>query len=99
VSTHSKGPSRSPEDEQRQYLGRARKYESGDRGSRSFLEQVQSSGYVSVHKILVLVRHHVRFVQRRGMEDRIDAAHAIFYEIAVGNRSEALVWRIKAGSQ
>ena len=66
----------------------AREDEPPDAGLDGLLEQVERPGHVGVDELLAAVRADVRLVQRRGVQDRVDALQAAAHERAVGDRSD-----------
>src|SRR5688572_11836128 len=68
--------------------GRAAVNDSGDSALQRHLEKSQRSGDVGLDECMPRVRGDVRFVERGGVDDAIDAAHATPEEIAIGNRTD-----------
>ncbi len=92
-------PGRGPAWRRRQRIaksaGRAGEDERRHTGVASGLEQVQRAGDVGVDKIAPRMGGDMRLVQRRGMQDGIDARHVFRDEFVIHDRSGEL--RERAG--
>ena len=60
---------------------------SRDAARKRSLEDIESPANVRFDKGTSRVRRHMRFVQRRRMNDEIDPSHTTANEVGIGNRT------------